>query len=166
MQTARLNLPEGAALPFDPKDRARVSAPGLRSFRAIADRWNLSEAQRIAALGDPARSTYHAWMKKARDGEALTLPLDTLLRISAILGIHKALTILFSDPAQGVGWLTRPHQGTVFQGAAPMEFILNGAQDGMMTVRRALDAWRGGHAGLGAPEGSFVPVTEEDVVFL
>lgn len=160
-------LPRPQALPdLGGADRARLSAPGLRSFRALADRWGLSESQRLAALGDPARSTYHAWMKKAREGAPLSLPLDTLLRISALLGIHKALTILFVDDRQAQVWLTQPHHGTVFAGAAPMDFILTGAQDGMMTVRRTLDAWRGGHAGIGAPEGSYQPVTEDDIVFL
>lgn len=164
MQPAR--LPAGFAPPPDGAERSRLSGPGLRSFRAIADLWSLTEAQRIAVLGEPPRSTYHAWMKKARAGETLTLPHDTLLRISAILGIHKALNILFGDRAQALAWLTGPHRGTVFQGASPLTFITEGGQDGMMTVRRTLDAWRGGHMGLGAAEGSFIPVTEEDVVFL
>ena len=93
------------------EDRARTSAPGLRSFRAIADRFDLSEAERIAILGDPGRSTYHQWIKKAREHQPLTLPLDTLLRISAILGIYKALAILFEDESQALVWLKGPHRG-------------------------------------------------------
>ena len=147
-------------------DRARVSGPGLRTFRQIADGWGLTEKQRIAVLGEPARSTYHLWMKKAVAGDPVTLPLDTLLRISGVLGIHKSLTILFADRGEALAWLTGPHRGTVFRGAAPMTYIVDGAQDGIMTVRRYLDAWRGGQAGHGAPEGSFDPVTEDDVVFL
>lgn len=147
-------------------ERARLSGPGLRTFRNIADEWELTEAQRIATLGHPARSTYHGWMQRARDGVSITLPHDTLLRISAVLGIYKALRILFSDRAQAVVWLTNPHHGTVFAGASPLEFITEGALDGMMTVRRYLDGWRGGYTGHGAPEGSFTPVTEEDMVFL
>lgn len=147
------------------EDRARTSAPGLRSFREIADRFDLSEAARIAVLGDPGRSTYHQWMKKAREQQPLTLPLDTLLRISALLGIYKALTILFEDEGQALLWLKGPHQGTLFAGASPMAYMLEGGHDGLMSVRRYLDAWRGGNAGFGAPEGSFEPVTEDDLVF-
>ncbi|MHA6346434.1 MbcA/ParS/Xre antitoxin family protein [Roseivivax sp. CAU 1761] len=146
--------------------RARLSGPGLRAFRNVADTWQLTEVQRIAVLGHPGRSTYHGWMQKARDGASLTLPHDTLLRVSAVLGIHKALRILFSNRAQAVEWLTSSHRGTVFGGACPLEFITEGALDGMMTVRRYLDGWRGGHVGHGASEGSFAPVTEEDLVFL
>ena len=100
-------------------DRARVSGPGLRTFRQIADGWGLTEKQRIAVLGEPARSTYHLWMKKAAAGDPVTLPLDTLLRISGVLGIHKSLTILFADRGEALAWLTGPHRGTVFRGAAP-----------------------------------------------
>ncbi|MAS43539.1 MAG: hypothetical protein CML46_20345 [Rhodobacteraceae bacterium] len=147
-----------------PADRARVSGPGLRAFRAIADAWGLTERQRLALLGEPARSTYHQWMRKAQAGETLSLPLDTLLRISAVLGVRKALAILFSDPDQGLAWLRGPHRGTVFQGAAPLEFMVEGAQDGILTVRRHLDAWRGGHPGQGGA-GGFAPVVEDDLVW-
>lgn len=144
-------------------DRARLSPPALRSFRAIADGWALTEAQRIAALGHPGRSTYHNWLRKAKDHQPVTLPHDTLLRISAVLGIHKALSILFDDPAQALIWLSNPHGGTVFAGAAPLVLIVDGGQDGMMTVRRYLDAWRGGHMGAGAAD--VPPVTASDLVF-
>lgn len=146
-------------------DRSRASGPGLRTFRNIADRWGLTERQRIAVLGEPARSTYHGWMKKAQAGESLTLPLDTLLRISGVLGIHNALEILFADRDQARIWLTGAHEGTLFRGASPLEFIIDGALDGILAVRRYLDGWCGGHAGRGAREGSFETVTERDIVF-
>lgn len=158
--TAPLLIPVGTA------DRARLSGPGLRTFRNIANAWRLSEAQRIAALGHPGRSTYHAWIKKAVDHKPISLPFDTLVRISAVLGIYKALAILFLDQDQAVKWLSSPHQGTIFAGSSPLDLIVGGGQDGMMNVRRYLDAWRGGQMGHGAPEGSFEPVTEDDVVFL
>ena len=146
-------------------DRARTSAPGLRAFGEIANRFGLSEAERIAILGDPGRSTYHQWMKKAREQQPLTLSLDTLLRISAILGIYKALTILFEDENQGMVWLKGLHRGTLFAGATPMHYMLEGGHDGLMSVRRYLDAWRGGNMGFSAPTDSFEAVTEADLVF-
>lgn len=148
----------------DAGDRARLSGPGLRSFRAIADAWSLSEAQRIAVLGHPGRSTYHNWLRKAKDHQPVSLPHDTLVRISAVLGIHKALAILFEDPAQALVWLSGPHGGTAFAGASPLTLMIDGGQDGMMTVRRYLDAWRGGQMGLGARD--VPPVTEADLVIL
>lgn len=148
------------------EDRARTSGPGLRAFRAIADRLGLSEVERIAILGDPGRSTYHKWMKAAREHKPVTLPLDTLLRVSAVLGIYKALAILFEDESQSLQWLKGAHQGTVFAGAAPIDYMVDGGHDGLMTVRRYLDAWRGGNAGHGASGEDFEVVTEDDLVFV
>lgn len=166
MQPLESGSPAPAFRQIKPEDRARLSGPGLRTFRNIAERWGLNEADRIAALGYPGRSTYHSWMKKAVGGEKVSLPFDTLLRISAILGIHKGLSILFHEETQALQWLTSVHLGTDFAGRSPLSLIVENGQDGMMIVRRYIDAWRGGSMGHSAPEGSFEPVTEDDVVFV
>lgn len=162
---ARPSHADGVAVGLmTPGDRARVSGPGLRGFRAIADLWGLPEQERIRALGAVPRSTYHAWMRKAAAGDAVSLPLDTLLRISAILGIHKALGILFTRGDEATAWLNGPHQGLVFAGRAPRDLIVSGSPDAIRDVRRYLDAWRGGP--VAAPDGAPVrPVTEDDVIF-
>lgn len=80
---------------FAPANRKRLSAPALRTFLAIADLWGLTEEQRLLMLGYPSRSTYHNWAKQAREHGAFTLDVDTLTRISAVLGIHQALGVLF-----------------------------------------------------------------------
>ena len=147
------------------EDRARASGPGLRTFDKITDCFGLTEADRIALLGDPARSTYHHWIKNARDKAPLTLPLDTLLRVSAVLGIYKALIILFEDQNQALAWLKARHQGDLFAGVSPITHMLEGGHKGLMSVRHYLNAWRGGHMGFGAPEGSFQLVIEGDLFF-
>lgn len=152
----------------DSRKRRQLGGPGLRAFLNIADAWNLSERQRLNLLGQPARSTYHGWVAKARNGEALALPLDALLRISAVLGVYKALVILFAADEQRVGWLRRPNSGLLFGGQAPLDLLANGAQDGIMLVRRHLDAWRGGL--FAAPQPGFddaaPAVTDADIVFV
>ena len=147
-------------------DRGRLSGPAMRTFRSIADSWSLSERERLVLLGQPGRSTYHQWARKARDHQPLSLPFDALVRISALIGIEMGLSMLFEDRAQALTWMRGAHRGTAFAGASPMETILEGTQDGLMIVRRYLDAWRGGQMGHGAPEGSFEPVTAEDLVFV
>ncbi len=150
---------------FEIIERSRLSGPGLRAFAKIADLWGLDEAQRNATLGDPDQSTYRNWVVRASAVDAVTLPQDTLMRISATLGIYKALQCLFGDHVQALEWLQSPHRGASFQGNSPLHLIVHGGQDGMMTVRRYLDGWCEGHVGQGVPEGSFVPVTEEDITF-
>lgn len=129
---------------FAPANRRRLSAPGLRTFLAIADLWRLNEEQRLLILGYPSRSTYYKWCKTVREHGDLTLDVDVLMRISAVIGIHSALSILYEDERDGVNWLRQPNKTFIFGGKPPLDLVVNGTQDGLMTVRRFLDAERGG----------------------
>jgi hypothetical protein len=150
---------------FEPANRRRLSGPGLRSFLAIADLWGLTEEQRRLVLGLPSRSTYHAWVKTVREHGDITLGVDVLLRISAVLGIHQALGILFPRERDGVEWLRTPHRATVFGGAPPLAFVTWGMQDGLLTVRRFLDAARGGiYMEPNELDAGFAPYADADIV--
>src|SRR5579872_3372523 len=129
---------------FEAANRQRLSAPALRTFLAIADLWGLTETERRLVLGLPARSTYHHWCRLARAHGRFTLDVDQLTRISAVLGIHQALGILFSSESEGVAWLRGPHNALCFGGQAPLELLTSGSQDALLTVRRFLDGARGG----------------------
>ena len=154
------------AADFSPGNRRRLSGPGLRAFHAIANDWELREKQRLLLLGLPSRSAYHGWLRAAAAGADITLPLDTLLRISGVLGIHKALRILFQTAAEGRAWLRGPHEGVVFAGRAPLSVLIDGTPDGILTVRRFLDAARGGlYMAPNAADWDFAPYTDQDVVF-
>ncbi|MEK1850493.1 MAG: antitoxin Xre/MbcA/ParS toxin-binding domain-containing protein [Phyllobacterium sp.] len=151
---------------FATATRKRLSAPALRTFLAIADLWGLSEEQRLLVLGYPSRSTYHNWAKQAREHGVFTLDVDTLIRISAVLGIHQALGILFPNERAGVAWLRTPHYALVFGGHPPLDILTNGTQDGLMTVRRFLDAARGGiYMQPNTLDEAFTPYDDEDIVF-
>lgn len=128
----------------DPAERRRLGGPAIRTFARLADAWGLSERERLRVLGQPGRSTYYAWLERAVAGEAVAPPLDVLFRISAILGIHKALVILFESEAERLDWLRRPHGALAFGGLPPLAHVIDGTPDGPMRVRRFLDAARGG----------------------
>lgn len=152
---------------FAPTKRRHLSGPGLRAFLAIADHWHWTEAERLLVLGTPGRSTYFGWVAKARSGQELTLPVDVLSRISAVLGIHKALMILFGSEQAALGWLTGPHDGPSFGGQPPMALVTNGTMDGPMLVRRYLDAARGGVFGPpGAMDEASPPYSDDDIVIV
>ena len=151
---------------FSPEQRRRLSGPGMRTFLAIANLWGLTEDQRRMILGMPPRSTFHGWVRAAREHGALRLDLDTLLRISAVLGIHQALGVLFGTEQEAIAWLRGTHGAPVFGGNPPLSLLTCGTQDGLLSVRRFLDAARGG---LYMPPNSLdtdaQALTDADIVF-
>ncbi len=164
VQTGPFRLDAGR---FSTSNRQHLGAPGLRAFLGIADLWGLTEEQRLLMLGLPPRSTYYGWLKTVRGGGPLMLPVDTLLRISALLGIHKALRILFTTDAEGLAWLRGPHAALPFAGQPPLALAVGGTQDGLMAVRRFLDAARGGQfMPPDAADRDAVPLTDADILFV
>ena len=151
---------------FEPANRKRLSGPALRSFTAIADLWGLKEEQRRLVLGYPSRSTYQNWMRLAREQGDVTLDVDSLTRLSALLGIHQALGVLFATQSEVLAWLAGPHDAPLFGGQAPLALVTSGTLDGLLQVRRFLDAARGGI--YMAPNGldlGFPSSTEADIVW-
>mgnify|MGYP003110576092 CR=1 FL=1 len=119
--------------------RRDLAGPALRAFFNIAGEWGLSVDQERRLLGSPGRSTYFRW-KKYRRG---AVPHDVIERISYILGIYKALHILFPDKAQADGWVKRPNDGPLFGGRSALEQMLGGQVADLYVVRQYLDAQRG-----------------------
>jgi len=150
---------------FSLDNRRRLSGPGLRAFMAIADAWGLAEAERLKVLGFPGRSTYYDWLARARAGGTVTLSADTLARISAVLGIWKALRIVFPRDADALEWLKSPNAGPLFGGQRPLDLLTSGSQDAIMLVRRHLDAWRGGVFSAPRPGEQDPPLTDGDIVW-
>jgi len=143
-----------------------MSGPGLRTFLAISDLWGLTDEERRLVLGLPSRSTFYNWVKAVREHRDIVLDVDVLTRISAVLGIHQALGILHADEREGVAWLRGPHRAAVFGGAPPLALIVSGTQDGLMLVRRFLDAARGGlYMEPNEIDRAFRPYTDAEVVF-
>lgn len=71
------------------------------------------------------------------------MPADVLERISYILGIYKALHLLFADRAQADGWVRRPNAALMFGGRSALERMLAGDVADLHAVRQYLDAQRG-----------------------
>lgn len=123
----------------DPKT---ASGPALRTFFKIAERWNLNVEEQMTILGITARSTYFKW-KGDMDGR---LTLDTLERISYILGIFKALNILLPEEEAADAWISKPNDAPLFGGKPALKRMLSGHVSDLYVVRQYLDAQRGGWA--------------------
>ena len=123
----------------DPAVRRRLSAPALRGFFNISRAWQLGVTEERALLGWPPSSTFH----KYKSGDAGVLSFDALTRISLVLGIYKALHILYPEPAFADAWMRMPNTNPLFGGQPPIAFVADAGLDGLFQVRRLLDSRRG-----------------------
>ena len=119
----------------------QVSGPALRAFFRIAALWGLDTAQERTLLGHPPAATFFKWKKTP---QAANISRDVLERISYVLGIFKALEILFPDPARADAWLKRPNDAPLFGGRSALERMLGGNVSDLFVVRQYLDGRRGG----------------------
>jgi hypothetical protein len=130
------------AVLVDLNDRAareRLSKSALQGFFKLTAAWQLRDEDARELLGGLSSSTYYEW-KKNPDR---VLEVDRITRISYLLGIYKALHILYGDKLADE-WVALPNSNPVFGGRTPLSQMLAGGLLSMQTVRKLLDARRGG----------------------
>lgn len=118
----------------------QLSGAALRTFFNIAEAWKLTAEQQRDLLGAIPNSTLFKWKK---DAGAVSLPKDTLERISYILGIFKSLQILLPRPEQADTWVKRPNESPLFGGKSALERMLSGNVSDLFVVHQYLDAQMG-----------------------
>ena len=121
---------EQALLNEDPEKIARIA---LKVFFFIMSVWDVSMKEQIVLLGNPSESTFC----NLKEGKTTALSLDTLKRISYIIGIYKALRILFSDREYANSWPKKPN--TAFNKRSALEFMLEGSISSLRDMRRHID---------------------------
>lgn len=121
------------------RDPKAISSASLRAFFGIANAWNITSREQSVLLSC-AESTLFKWKKNPNT----VLDRDKLERISYILGIYKALQILFPEPDQADSWIKKPNNAPLFNGKSALDRMLGGSLIDLADVRRYLDAERGG----------------------
>lgn len=124
----------------DPLTRQRLTPAAVDGVLRLAEVWKLTSAQACALLGDVSERTWFR-MKKGEWSGALSQ--DTLTRVSALVGIFKGVHLLFSEPLSDE-WVHLPNKGSLYGGRPPLDFLMEGGIPAMLTVRRHIDALRGG----------------------
>ena len=99
--------------------------------------WNLSGRDQMTLLGLSNEKTLYNWKSQP---EKAKLTRDFLERASYILGIYRALQILFSDEELRDQWLHTPNDNPLFSGSMPMEKMLHGLVVDLAIVRDFLDS--------------------------
>jgi hypothetical protein len=119
-------------------DQERRDEVAVRAFFRLAGLWGLTMEEARVLLGRPSRARLYNW----KAGRVRGLPHDTLRRISYLLGIHKALQILYSEPRLADAWVRRAN--AAFGGQSALERMLAGDVADLAAVRAHLDGARGG----------------------
>jgi len=104
------------------------------------EKWELRDPDARQMLGGISSGSYYAWKK---DPGSRVLDQDTLTRISLLIGIFKALNILYSRKLADA-WITLPNKNPMFRGLTPLAYMIQRGLPGMMHVRQMLDSRRGG----------------------
>lgn len=126
------------AAPFAPAPITDDEAAAMfRACVTLFGRWKLSDTE-AAVLLDTAPRSYARW----KIGDPGRLGRDQKARLSNLMGIHKALRIIFRDLDRVYGWIRQPN--SAFGGRSALEVMLGGELTDIMRVRRYLDAERGG----------------------
>lgn len=118
----------------NPSQAAKVA---LKVFFNIMHEWGVKNSEQIILLGKPGTTTFYNWKK----GQASSLSVDTMERISYIMGIYKALGILFPTREQADAWIKKPNSH--FNNESALAYMLKGSMMHLNEMRRYLDAQRG-----------------------
>lgn len=110
-----------------------------KSLATLVKRFDLKEKEALVLMGDMPRSTYTTGVKN----KSIKLDRDKKERVSYLLGIYKALRLLFDDSGQALSWINRENSLPPFNGKTPKEYMLEGSIVRLADVRKFLDYWRG-----------------------
>jgi hypothetical protein len=127
------DAPEFSGAPITDAEAEAMFRAALDLFRL----WRLRDEEAALLLDLPVR-TFARWKSGAigrigRDGKA---------RLSNLMGIHKALRLIFREPQRGYDWIDAPNEA--FGGRSARDVMTGGDLTDIMRVRRYLDAERGG----------------------
>ena len=115
-----------------------LSPAAIHAFFSLAAHWKLRDKDARGLLGGISNGAFYTLKQSAK-----TLDQDKLTRISLLVGIFKALNILYSTKLADA-WVGLPNTNPIFGGESPLAYMLKGGVPAMLRVRQLLDARRGG----------------------
>ena len=121
------------------ENRTRLSPAAIRGLLRIAMHWNLRDEDTRVLLGGMSSGSFYALKNRTTK----RLDEDQLTRISLLIGIYKALNILYSEKLADA-WITLPNTNPMFGGDSPLNYVKRGGIPAFVRLRQLLDARRGG----------------------
>ena len=120
-------------------ERERLSGSALQAFFNIMERWTVRDEDARALLGGVSNGPYYKWKR----APVRLLDTDVLTRISYLVGIFKALNIVYGEKLADE-WVRLANSNRLFGGLSPLAYMTQGGIPAIQSVRRLLDARRGG----------------------
>ena len=118
--------------PITDDEAGAMFRAAVNLFRA----WDMTDEEAATLLDLPIR-TYRRW----KAGDIGRIDRDSRARLSNLMGIHKALRIVFREPQRGYAWIRASN--AAFADRSALDVMLGGELTDLMRIRRYLDAERG-----------------------
>ena len=113
----------------------RLSRPANSAFFKLVQDWGVRKEPARQLLGGVSNGVYYHLKRDKKK----TLDQDKLTRISVLLGIFKALNVLYSRKLADA-WVNLPNAHPMFHGEAPLAYMIRGGVPALLRVRQLLDA--------------------------
>lgn len=140
LQPAVVGFSWETAVDLSRKDnRTRLSPAAVKGLLRVATHWKLRDEDTRDLLGGMSSGSFYAM--KSRTSK--NLDEDQLTRVSFLIGIYKALNILYSQKLADA-WIKLPNANSIFGGDSPLHYIKRGGIPALLRVRQLLDGRRGG----------------------
>ena len=97
----------------------RVSRAAIPAFLKLAQTWGLRDETARQLLGGVSNGVFY----QLKRGQKKTLDQDKLTRVSLLLGIFKALNILYSRKLADA-WIKSPNSNPLFEGEPPLAYVI------------------------------------------
>jgi len=140
LQHTRAGFSAETAVDLSSKEvQTRLSRSAVAAFFKIAQAWQLRDESARRLLGGISNGAFY----ELKRGHNKTLDQDRLTRVSLIVGIFKALNVLYSSKLADA-WMSLPNSNPMFEGETPLIYLIKGGVPALLRVRQLLDSRRGG----------------------
>src|SRR5688572_21298762 len=112
----------------------KLSRSAVPAFFKIMETWGLRDESARQLLGGVSNGVYY----QLKRGHKKVLDQDKLTRISLLLGIFKALNLLYSQKLADT-WVSLQNSNPMFHGETPLTYIVKGGVPALVRVRQLLD---------------------------
>ena len=116
-------------------DSHYIAEVALEVYTHIVESWKLDDsgAEKMLAVDS------NAWMQIKNGTWSGSLGQEQLMRISAVIGLHRALHSCFNESLAN-RWVKRPNTGPIFSGDKPIDVMIKGGLQVMIKVRRYMSS--------------------------